>query len=238
MRTRHMMLLTTLLTLALATASAAADPERICQKGRYYAAAKYAQCEQQQLVKNYYFGWPLYPKVARCQKKYTATWPKLQAQSSGTGSTCDNPRFEDNGDGTVTDRLTALQWEKKTDDATTHNKDYYYTWSEHGEAANGAVFTSFLATLNSDGCFAGQCDWRLPTVQELQTILQAMAPDPCTTYGCVDAVFGPPQASNYWSSNTFMGIPGIPWIVNFYDGVVSDWSSIGVGYVRAVRGGL
>jgi len=39
------------------------------------------------------------------------------------------PRFVDNGDGTVTDRLTALTWEKKSDDGSLHDQDLRLPWA-------------------------------------------------------------------------------------------------------------
>lgn len=103
-------------------------------------------------------------------------------------------RFVDNGDGTVTDNETGLQWEKKTgvdredfsDCSVTacpdpHDVNNRYQWcfdADHsGEGRpdptgcddpmnppNGGAFTDFLVTLNTPPCFATHCDWRLPTV--------------------------------------------------------------------------
>ena len=131
---------------------------------------------------------------------------------------CASDRFVDNGDGTVTDRLTALQWEKKTNDSTIHDSSNTYSEGTTRGAADGTVFTTFLATLNQNGsCFAQKCDWRLPTVEELQTIL--LKPYPCDT-PCIDEnLFGPVGNAWYWSST-----PGYPvigstlMIVNFIDG--------------------
>ena len=222
-----------------ASAAQAADPEQACQKGRYDAAAKYASCQQKVLAK--WFGGAsvdLQAALAKCRVKYTDTWAKLQAKASGTGATCDNPRYEDNGDGTVTDRLTALHWEQKTDDATVHDKDNVYSWSAvdpAGMAADGTAFTTFVAALNSGGCFAGQCDWRLPTIYELQTIL--LEAYPCTTSPCLDQTALGPAVAEYWSVTTAASLPDSTWDVNFGDGSVFFEYKADTGYVRAVRGG-
>ena len=152
-------------------------------------------------------------------------------------------RFVDNLDGTVTDTQTGLMWEKKTDGGI-HDKDNNYTWSTGTDDPDGTAFTTFLAGLNdcesSDGSaitggFAGYCDWRLPDIAELQTIL--LEPDPCGTSPCIDAVFGPTAASFYWSSTTAW--PSVyAWFVHFdYGGVGSTDKSYHDYYVRAVRGG-
>jgi hypothetical protein len=225
-----------------ASAAQAANPEQRCQRGRYAAAGKYIAC-QQRVMAALFGGVPPSPDVvtqgafSECRVKYTALWSHLQAKASGTGATCDNTRFLDNGDGTVTDRLTVLQWEKKTIDATVHDKANQYSWNAGAfTAADGTAFTSFLVTLDGGGCFAGQCDWRLPTIYELQTIL--LAPYSCTTSPCIDAVFGATGAGAYWSATTFATEPFYPLDVNFSEGSVNFGAIDGVGYVRAVRGGL
>jgi hypothetical protein len=226
--------------LSAGVAHAKQTPEQKCQKGRCEAAAKYAACQQKAMGK--FYGGGEYEKfrnaIGKCTTKYTATWPKLQKKAAGTGATCDTARFADNGDGTVTDWLTGLQWEQKTDDATIHDKDNVYSWTATPPftAANGTAFTSFLAPLNGGGCFAGQCDWRLPTVAELQTIL--LAPYPCTTSPCVDeGLFGPTVAIGYWSATANADLPGFAWVVNFNDGDVVNINKDGADYVRAVRSG-
>jgi len=246
-RTRQ---LTTLILIAAAlllvagTALAKQTPEQKCQKGRYDAAAKYAACQQKVVGK--WFGGSDFDHAAalsKCRVTYTATWAKLQKKASGTGATCDNPRFADNWDGTVTDRLTGLQWEKKTEDGTEHDKDNLYSWSAAGTGrGNGTAFANFLSALNgggcfATGCFAGQCDWRLPTISELQTIL--LGPYPCTTSPCIDqAVFGPTSTSFYWSATPVATVPDYAWLASFFSGLVSGYAKGNSINVRAVRAGL
>src|SRR5262249_2245490 len=86
----------------------ALTPEQLCQKGRYDAAAKYAQCHQKALGVLFVTNdlTRLQPALSKCRVKYTVAWLRLQGRAIGTGSTCDVPRFFDNGDTTVTDNLT------------------------------------------------------------------------------------------------------------------------------------
>ena len=127
------------------------------------------------------------------------------------------PRFVVNGDGTVSDRQTGLQWELKrnldsvANLADPHDADNRYSWSGNAPdlvTPKGTAFTMFLAQLNgtdggpnmcvsSDGTtlsggFAGYCDWRLPSSVELAGIF-----DPTQGFcggasgACIDPAFGP-----------------------------------------------
>ena len=213
MRTRHVMLLTTLLVLALATASAAYSPEGSCQKSRYYQAGKYAYCVQQQLGKYYYNLYSgLYSWENNALKLSIATAKCVDKNNyKGPSYSCHTPRFQDNGDGTVTDWLTGLQWEKKTNDGTIHDKDNLYMWSS-GTQANSAAFTTFLRTLNSNSCFAGHCNWRLPTFAELNTIRLTDCDE--ANWTCTDPVFGPTDGF-YSSDITDKWSPLLVWTVRF-----------------------
>lgn len=73
-------------------------------------------------------------------------------------------------------------------------------------------------------------DWRLPTVQELFSVVDYACVNPATTLPDT-------QSSSYWSSTTNSGDPSFAWYVYFYDGNVSLVIKAGSYYVRAVRGG-
>lgn len=224
------------------SARAAATPEQKCQKARKDAAAKYAQCHEKavgQLLATNNLA-KLQPALSKCRVAYTSTWLKLQKKALGTGSTCDAPRFVATGQGTVVDNLTGLEWEMKNDiDATAHDKDHTHSWRQ-AYLCFLTGFSSCPGLNEADSinltCFAdpGTCNWRLPTVAELQTILSE--PFPCTTSPCIDAVFGPTAAHDYWSATT---LANYAWSVSFVDGTVSYGVKGAVGNsVRGVRGGF
>jgi hypothetical protein len=166
-------------------------------------------------------------------------------------------RFVDNGDGTVTDLNTSLQWEKKdnlddiANEADPHDADNTYAWcsgdpetgcTNRADPADGTAYTDFLAKLNgvsANGCFAGQCDWRLPTVGELYGILDS-SQRICggSDVPCIDPVFGPTKARNYLSRTTSSANPAVVKTVFFGDGGFgTNAVKIFSVYVRAVRGG-
>jgi len=236
----------TVATVALlagaATVHARMTPDQKCEKGRYDAAAKYTACQHKAAAKLY--GGAGFSKhldaLAKCVGTYAATWPKLQKKARDTDATCDAERFLDNGT-TVTDNLTGLQWEKKIDGVGVHDRDGLYSWSTSADGdptdADGTVFTAFLATLNGGSCFAGHCDWRMPTLAELQTIL--LEPYPCETMPCVASVFGPTRSNYYWTASMLILIePDRAWLVGFDRGSAARTSRTNTEYVRAVRGGL
>lgn len=165
--------------------------------------------------------------------------------------TATGPRFVDNGDGTVFDLETALIWEKKTGNAggtgvqcvtsvacpDPHRAENLYTWSTGGSSnPSGTAYTTFLAQLNGSGGFAGHTDWRLPTSEELQTIL--VEPFECGLSPCIDiTTFGPTASEYYWTSSTWSEHPSEAYIVNFTNGYVTSGSKSGDLRVRAVRTG-
>ncbi len=245
-RLRHQHVRVRFILAAVAVASYFAGPalaataEQQCQQSRYTAGSKYAACQQKAAAKFYGGGLsPVFEKAAaKCTLKYVGVWARLQAKAAGTGSSCDNPRLGDNGDGTVVDRLTGLTWEQKTNlDAVVnlldpHDGDNQYYWGAFGPA-DGDAYTSFLPALNG-ACFGGQCDWRLPTLLELQTV----AALPCAASPCIDATLGPTSPNRYWTGTTVTTAIPDAWAVEFNMGVPNTHGKNFFNYVRAVHGGL
>ena len=177
-------------------------------------------------------------------------------------SGCFATRFTDNGDGTVTDHLTELQWEKKVSpgngEMDPHDVDNVYTWGDldgcpFRGCANGSAFSDFLLRLNgcimrdrtsvSSAGFAGHCDWRLPTLQELRTIVDIWVPGCAAGSPCIDPIFGPTALNTYWSATmTDYITPGTTnateaWVVYFYNGLDSGDGKLAPNSARAVRNG-
>ena len=84
----------------------------------------------------------------------------------------------------------------------------------------------------------GHSDWRLPTAEELFSIVDLSAPGCHSGSPCIDPVFGPTQADFYWSSTTWTGDPVGAFLVDFEDGMAYPAEKTSYDFVRAVRGGL
>jgi hypothetical protein len=160
-------------------------------------------------------------------------------------------RFEDTGLGSVIDHQTGLEWQKTNNSGGHLDKDNTYSWSAGGGGfteADGTAFTDFLYVLNipdgpgtssnsgptDTGCHAGHCDWRIPVIEELMTIVDCSFGNPCID----QSVFGPTNTSaNYWSSSTLLSNPAGAWFVNFIGGTGTNIAKNNNFQVRAVRGG-
>jgi hypothetical protein len=165
----------------------------------------------------------------------------LQAALAGTApASCEPfpaPSFTDNGDGTITDDNTGLMWAAKDDAGGIHDNDQTYTW------ANAVAI--HIATLNTVPCFAGHCDWRLPDVRELQSIVSYQVAFPAAPAAfntdCVASCTLPAcsctSQGNHWSSTSFAADGAFAWVVNFTAGVVTTDGKGAQARVRAVRGG-
>ena len=110
---------------------------------------------------------------------------------------------------TVLDRATGLTWQRTSAPGT-------YTWEQ--------------ARLYCEGLALGTPDagWRLPTVRELSTLVDAKASRPTID----TAAFPGTPATRFWTSTTYVPAAASAWSVVFSDGGVLH---AGLGEAHSVR---
>jgi len=123
------------------------------------------------------------------------------------------PRFVENGDGTVTDNATSLMWQKEDDNIT---RDW--------ESALGYCETLVMPA-------GGHTDWRLPSIKELRSIVDCARSDPAIN----TKVFPGTKPTYYWSSSTRAGSGEHTVCVHFDEGEVTGYLKTNTAYVRCVR---
>lgn len=151
----------------------------------------------------------------------------LAAGTATAAPTTPTEDFTDNGDGTVTHRVTGLTWMRCA---------MGMTWTGTDCTGTASTYTWEQATALTAN-FAGKSDWRLPSIAELNTIVEREAYDPAIN----SEVFpGTPMSDNapiFWSHSPAVGNSGYGWYLRFSDGFVYNYYRINEGIVRLMRGG-
>lgn len=126
------------------------------------------------------------------------------------------PRFTDHGNGTVTDNMTGLIWLKNA------NCFGVRDWATALADCNGLAAPQCEV---SDGSGAG--DWRLPNVNELQSLVHRLLGNPAIsdTLGTGQWSEGDPFSSVrsdwYWTSTTHPWSTGHAWIIRMGYGLMN-----------------
>jgi hypothetical protein len=130
------------------------------------------------------------------------------------------PRFivlSNMGSTAVLDRETGLVWERSPDMAT------FGTWQ------NAQTHCNQTTVFNRKG-------WRLPTLQELASLVDPSVPTPGPTLP-PGHPFSNVLSNWYWSATTSATDSGLAWFVWFFNGGVLSQSKGNNSFVWCVRGG-
>jgi hypothetical protein len=147
----------------------------------------------------------------------------------------------------VRDNVTGLIWEVKTNDGGLRDMNNTYSWynpdsstnggsagTQNGGTCSGGIdcdTASYVAAVNTAG-LCGASDWRMPTVEELRSIVDYAVSYPGSA---IDTNYFP-NAVNYgfWSASPYAGDTGSAWLCGY--GVVGSDSKSNGSAVRLVRG--
>lgn len=142
--------------------------------------------------------------------------------------------------GCVQDNVTGLMWEVKTNDGglrdwTKTYTNYSATYDPNFQYGTATDASGFVTAVNATN-LCGYSDWRLPTANELQSIVDygVAYPGPA-----IDTSWFPnTQGSSFWwTSSPYVGTSYYAWSVYFdYGGVGNDFRDNGFP-VRLVRAG-
>jgi hypothetical protein len=128
-----------------------------------------------------------------------------------------NPRFKNNGDGTITDHLTGLVWEESP--STTK-----ITWADALTYANDLILGEYS-------------DWRLANRNELWSLVNYGRSD--NTIWLFGQGFRDVQSDSYWTSTTYPNDTDKAWVIYMVSGntvsSVSD-KTVAADYAWAVCG--
>jgi hypothetical protein len=144
-----------------------------------------------------------------------------------------DPRFSDHGDA-VTDNLTGLMWPKNANLLGTVDADN----DTDGTGGDGLVTwqhaLDYVAKLNRES-YLGYSDWRLPNVNELESLADAGTNNPALPS---EHLFTDVQSSWYWASTSHALGTVEAWMMDMTNGMVyQDNKAAGLHYVLPVRAG-
>ena len=145
----------------------------------------------------------------------------------------------------VRDNYTGLIWEAKVEDPTdpSHFAHTYSWFNPDGSGNGGQPGLSNGGSCQGSPCdvsayvtafnqlrMCGATDWRLPTRQELGSIVHAGRTNPA-----LDPAFFPLGAGLYWTATPSAADPAQAWVVDFNDGSIRTEPKTTAGRIRLVR---
>lgn len=148
------------------------------------------------------------------------------------GVTWPTPRFTANTDTTIKDNLTGLIWAPNGNIMPTRDPGWDTDYTANDGRVKWQHALDYVAKLNSEN-YLNHTDWRLPTVNELESLVNANEANTATwlnTQGFTNV-----QANAYWSSTTYPEYPISAWYVDMDNGYVHDNGKSGYIYVWPVR---
>ena len=126
----------------------------------------------------------------------------------------------------VIDNVTGLQWQDNESVKKQWITDDSYSAGDYNNTS-GDTATSYCSNLSLDGG-----GWRLPSVEELETIIDFSKANPSVTEG----VFNFISSDYYWSSSTYIKDPLHAWNVRFSKGYSRNYYKYNERNVLCVRG--
>jgi hypothetical protein len=151
---------------------------------------------------------------AVCGDPSWAEWPMPNCLTDVGSGAPNAEAYTDNGDGTVTDNVTALMWQQSVSTST--------MYAQGNASSNCSTLT-----------LAGHTDWRLPTIVELTSIMDYSVSSPGPTVN-IGAFPGTPSGA-FWTATMLAGSSTYAWIINTYDGSTQYDTASAIHYVRCVR---
>jgi uncharacterized repeat protein (TIGR01451 family) len=130
--------------------------------------------------------------------------------------------FTDNGNGTVTHQKTGLMWQRCS---------VGQTWNGAG-CTGSASSMNYTSAIAQTSVLADYNDWRLPTLNELNTIVEYKNYSPAIN----STVFPNTPSNLFWSASFFASSPDGAFIVGFNGGYDDYNLKDGNLVVRLVRG--
>lgn len=170
---------------------------------------------------------PTVPPIKSGQTKcYSAAGNEISCPGTGQdgelqpGTAWPTPRFLDNTDGTVTDNMTGLIWSKLMQTpgpAACPKSGSYVTWQEG---------LDHVICLNENH-YLGYSDWRLPTAEELASVVNYSVGDQHTWFST--SGFTLPSMSKvrnyyYWSATSLVSATSSAFALNKPDGNIGTYA--------------